>query len=97
MKGQVFHHGTRVRTRGGDWNDWSTSQAMTVPSAPFTTELASDHAYSCLESLGESRRFVAEMAVFGHTNQPIASREDTLELSQRRSRGHRGGHHRHER
>ncbi|MGC4123130.1 MAG: hypothetical protein QM765_52895 [Myxococcales bacterium] len=84
MKGQLFHHGCRLRARGGNWSDWTTSEAFTVPSDPYTTELSWDHSYGYLEDLGDSRRDVVEMAVFDHSNASLATSETTLALKRGR-------------
>lgn len=86
MKGQAFHHGCRVRARGGDWGEWTTSQAFTVPSDPYTTELVWDHDYSYLGSLGDARRYVVEMSAFDASNASVGSSETTVELKRRPSR-----------
>ncbi|HEY3449454.1 MAG TPA: hypothetical protein VGK67_24075 [Myxococcales bacterium] len=83
MKGAVFHHGCRLRARGGEWGAWTSSQEFTVPSDPFTTELSWDHPYSSLDEINSSRgRFVIDMSVFDRAN-TLATSETAVEVPRR--------------
>lgn len=83
MQGRTFYLGARFRSYEGQWSDWVTTSAWTVPSEPFVWKNAFNHflRYSTLAEEDFSQgRFVARVSVFDSTGAELAFREVTFKV-----------------
>lgn len=84
MQGRTFYLGARYRSYEGQWSDWVTTSAWTVPSEPFVWKNAFTHylRYSALaEDDFSGGRFVARVSVFDGNGAELASRDVTFRVS----------------
>lgn len=84
LQGRTFYLGVRYRSYEGQWNDWVTTAAWTVPSDPFVWKNAFNHffRYSTLAEDDFSQgRFVARVSVFDGNGAELAFREVTFRVA----------------
>jgi hypothetical protein len=84
MQGATFYLGTRYRSYEGQWSEWVTTSAWTVPSDPFVWKNAFHHflRYSTLAEDDFSQgRFVARVSVFDGYGRELAFREVTFRVT----------------
>lgn len=84
MQGRTFYLGARYRSYEGQWSDWVTTSAWTVPSEPFVWRDAFTHflRYSALaEDDFSGGRFVARVSVFDGNGSELAFREVTFRVT----------------
>jgi hypothetical protein len=84
MQGRTFYLGARYRSYEGQWSDWVTTSAWTVPSEPFVWKNAFNHffRYSTLAEDDFSQgRFVARVSVFDQAGTELAFREVVFKVS----------------
>ncbi|MEW6435469.1 MAG: DUF4476 domain-containing protein [Myxococcota bacterium] len=84
MQGRTFYLGARYRSYEGQWSDWVTTSAWTVPSEPFIWRNAFTH-YLRFSTLAEDDfsdgRFVARVSVFDGNGAELAFREVTFRVT----------------
>lgn len=84
MQGRTFYLGARYRSYEGQWSEWVTTSAWTVPSEPFVWKNAFTHylRYSALaEDDFSDGRFVARVSVFDGNGAELAYRDVTFRVS----------------
>jgi hypothetical protein len=83
MQGRTFYLGARYRSYEGQWSEWVTTRAWSVPSEPFVWRNALTHylRYSTLaEDDFSDGRFVARVAVFDGNGAELAYRDVTFRV-----------------